>query len=84
MKPAPREIRQWFWRAPLCVIAFLIASVSSSNLFAAGGDLDTTFAPGMGANGDVRAIAIQPDGKIMIAGQFRSVDNTPRSKVARL
>ncbi len=48
------------------------------------GSIDHTFAVTLGTYGSVRAMLIQPDGKIMIAGQFRSIDNTARSKVARL
>ena len=68
MKSALRGIRQSFGRTLLCVIAFLVGGTSL--LFAAGGDLDTTFAPGAGANGDVRAVVIQPNGKILIGGAF--------------
>jgi len=87
MKSGPREIRQSFRRTHLCVIAFLIAWVSPPNLFAAGGDLDTTFEPGMGANGDVRAIAVQPDGKIIIGGAFTSYNQAPgilQLRIARI
>jgi uncharacterized delta-60 repeat protein len=49
------------------------------------GSLDTGFQNGMaGADGEVEAFALQPDGKILIAGFFRSVNNVPRSGVARL
>ena len=44
--------------------------MGTSLLFAAGGDLDTTFEPGMGADSDVRVVVIQPDGKILIGGDF--------------
>ncbi|MCX7633653.1 MAG: delta-60 repeat domain-containing protein, partial [Turneriella sp.] len=48
------------------------------------GVLDTTFDPGAGANGDVRSIAIQPDGKILIAGFFTEYNGTTRNRIARL
>ena len=49
------------------------------------GSLDTGFQNGMaGADGDVEAIVLQPDGKVLIGGAFRSVNATPRSGVARL
>jgi uncharacterized delta-60 repeat protein len=49
------------------------------------GSLDTTFQNGMaGADGEVEAIAVQPDGKILLGGYFRSVNNTPRAGIARL
>ncbi len=36
----------------------------------ADGSLDQTFNPGAGANGSVRTIAIQPDGRILVGGLF--------------
>jgi uncharacterized delta-60 repeat protein len=49
------------------------------------GSLDTTFQNGMaGADNDPQAIALQPDGKVLIGGYFTSVNNTPRSGIARL
>lgn len=48
------------------------------------GQLDTTFNPGTGVNGFIRASAILPDGKVMIAGQFTSVNGLAINRVARL
>lgn len=48
------------------------------------GSLDTTFDPGTGANGTVRAVIVQPDGGILIGGDFTEVNNTNRSALARL
>jgi uncharacterized delta-60 repeat protein len=49
------------------------------------GTLDTTFlAAGSGANGDVSAVALQSDGKVLIGGFFTSVNNTARNRIARL
>jgi uncharacterized delta-60 repeat protein len=49
------------------------------------GSVDAGFQNGMaGADGDPDAFALQPDGKVLIAGYFRSVNNTPRSGIARL
>src|SRR5262249_43288934 len=48
------------------------------------GSLDSTFDVGAGANGSVHAIALQPDGKVLIAGDFTSYNNIPRQRVARL
>src|SRR4030095_11322981 len=53
--------------------------------FNADGSLDTTFlSSGVGANGDVFALVVQPDGKILICGDFTTVNGTARSRVARL
>lgn len=48
------------------------------------GSLDTTFAIGAGANGTVRAIAVQTDGKILIGGDFTSYNGTTCGRIARL
>ena len=50
------------------------------------GSLDTTFNPGVGLNtgGSVRAMALQPDGRLVIAGSFNTVNATNRYDVARL
>lgn len=52
----------------------------------ADGSLDTTFRnPNVGGtNGVVSVIALQPDGKIVIGGDFTSVDGRIRKRVARL
>ena len=43
-----------------------------------------TFSPGTGANGVVYGLAVQADGKIVIAGDFMSVNGQPRGRIARL
>jgi uncharacterized delta-60 repeat protein len=50
----------------------------------ADGTLDATFNPGIGANLDVRATAIQSDGKIIIVGDFTTYNGTARNYIARL
>ncbi len=50
----------------------------------ADGSLDTTFDPGSGASGAIRACALQPDGKIIIGGEFLTYNGTTASRVARL
>ena len=48
------------------------------------GTLDATF-PSLGiTNGNVFAISLAPGGKILIGGNFRYLNNVPRSGVARL
>ena len=50
----------------------------------ADGSLDTSFAdPGV-AGGNVNVLALQPDGRVLIGGQFTSVGGTPMARVARL
>lgn len=49
------------------------------------GSLDREFsASGLGANGKVNALALQPDGKVLLAGSFTRVAGMPRGYVARL
>jgi uncharacterized delta-60 repeat protein len=48
------------------------------------GSLDTAFLPGTGANGPIYSIAIQLDGKVIIAGDFTSVSGASRNRIARL
>ena len=43
-----------------------------------------TFDPGAGANGPVYGVALQADGKILLAGDFTSVNGEPRNRIARL
>ena len=54
----------------------------------ANGTLDTGFSPGSGVTGgiqpDVQAIAIQPDGKVLIGGSFTAFNGVPRTNLARL
>jgi len=48
------------------------------------GSVDPTFDPGTGANDVVLSIALQPDGKVLIAGDFGSVNGVTRQFIARL
>ncbi len=52
------------------------------------GTLDATFTVNVDASGTivpiVNAIAIQPDGKILIGGSFTQVNGQPRNRIARL
>jgi uncharacterized delta-60 repeat protein len=50
----------------------------------ANGTLDNTFDPGTGANGPVFAVAVQPDGRILIGGDFTSVNGMAVTNLARL
>jgi uncharacterized delta-60 repeat protein len=45
---------------------------------------DLTFDPGTGVAGPVHALAVQPDGRILVAGRFGSVQGQPRTALARL
>ena len=64
----------------LC-LCFLALAPSA---LAAPGELDLSFDPGTGPNGNVRAIAVQSDGKILIRGDFTTVNQVSRNGLARL
>jgi len=49
----------------------------------ANGTLDGSFNPGGGTFG-VSTVAVQPDGKVLIAGDFTAVSGTARNRMARL
>ena len=48
------------------------------------GTIDTSFAPGTGANRLIESIELLPDGRILIAGFFTTYNGTARSDVAIL
>lgn len=48
------------------------------------GSIDPSFAPGYGANGTVRAVAIQSDGKIVLGGDFWSFNGLDHHYLVRL
>jgi uncharacterized delta-60 repeat protein len=48
------------------------------------GSVDTNFVLNLGANGAIRAIAIQTDGRVLIGGDFTSVNGTALNHIARL
>jgi uncharacterized delta-60 repeat protein len=48
------------------------------------GSLDTGFNPGTGADAKITAVALQPDGKVIVGGQFTSFDGVARNSIARL
>ena len=57
-----------------------VARVSTTGVL----EVPATFDTGTGANGIVDAVAVQPDGKILLAGEFTSFNGQPRNYVARL
>jgi uncharacterized delta-60 repeat protein len=50
----------------------------------ADGSLDLGFDPGTGSNARVNSITLQPDGKVIIGGEFTSYNGITRQKLARL
>ncbi len=60
------------------VIRNYIARINSD------GSLDTTFNPGTGTNMAIRTLSLQPNGKIIIGGDFTIVNGIPRNFLAQL
>ncbi len=50
----------------------------------ADGSLDTGFNPGTGASGDVNALAVQPDGKLVLGGGFTSYNGATVNRITRV
>ena len=50
----------------------------------ASGKLMSSFGTGTGANGPIRAMVVQTDGKILVGGEFTSINGTARNRIARL
>ncbi len=48
------------------------------------GYLDTFFNPGEGFNDAVHALAVQPDGRLVVGGRFTAFNNQPINRIARL
>ena len=48
------------------------------------GSLDPTFDPGLGPNNAVSSLALQSDGRMLVAGNFDSFGDVPRNGLARL
>jgi uncharacterized delta-60 repeat protein len=64
------------------VLAWFPAAVALADM--PSGSLDIGFDPGTGADNNISAVALQPDGKVVIGGNFFNVDGTARSHIARL
>ena len=52
--------------------------------FNSNGSLDTSFDPGTGADGEITAAVLQPDGRIVVAGLFTSFNGFTHNRVCRL
>jgi uncharacterized repeat protein (TIGR01451 family)/uncharacterized delta-60 repeat protein len=48
------------------------------------GSVDTTYNASAGANGFLYALALQPDGRLLIGGDFTTFNGLPRHRLARL
>jgi len=59
-------------------IAIRLAQLNSD------GSLDNSFIPGSGPDGTLYSVTLQPDGKILISGNFSSYNSIGRKSIARL
>ena len=75
----PRRVHR---AAGIAITLLIVLGAVVGAWAASGGTLDPGFNPNV--NGDVNAIATQPDGKVLIGGEFTTVGGTARNNVARL
>ncbi len=63
-----------------------VGGVSPAHAVSAGGTPDTAFSTniGTGPDGNVRSVAVQADGKILVGGDFTSVNGMTSIRIARL
>jgi uncharacterized delta-60 repeat protein len=79
-------MKEWKWSATrICALSLvLLVGALSNESLAAPGDVDLSFDPGSGVNEGVKAVALQPDGKLIIGGGFTIVRGLVRQNIARL
>lgn len=65
-------------------LSFLLTIIFLHRVVAAVGDVDLSFDPGSGVDGQVSAIIVQPNGKILIGGSFSMMRGLLRTNLARL
>ena len=79
-----RSIQNYYSIILFLIIVFLTSTIAN----AATGDVDLSFNAGniqvLDANNHIRAIAVQPDNKILIGGSFSSINGTQQNGIARL
>lgn len=66
------------------VTCFLLATMTSQRALCAAGDLDPSFDPGSSFNRPVFGLAVQTDGKLLVAGDFTTVRGAMRAGIARI
>ena len=68
----------------LCTLCTLFANAQAGSLDTSFNPTDVGFGKGDGANGDILASVIQPDGKMIIAGFFATYNGTSVNRICRL
>ena len=77
-------MENWAKHLGLLLLTFLLAGSAPRLRSAETNSLDTAFNPGAGANALVYSLALQPDGKILVAGAFTEFAGQPRYRLVRL
>jgi uncharacterized delta-60 repeat protein/uncharacterized repeat protein (TIGR01451 family) len=65
-------------------VAALLSIIDDESVNEPPGSLDTSYSPDAGFNGDVLALALQPDGALVAAGDFTQANGLTRNRIARL
>src|SRR6266576_2606003 len=80
-----KEVRPRKYAQQALFAAVLGCNLIASQVFAVPGELDTVFNAGtfVSQPGDTQ-VAVQPDGKVVIAGAFISINGISRNHLARL
>jgi uncharacterized delta-60 repeat protein len=85
LKKQIRGRQSAFGAMRICALLFLLVSMARSQADPAPGTLDGTFNPVLGGYAtQVPAIAIQPDGKILLGGDFTKVNGLTQNNLTRL
>ena len=66
------------------ILCYSFISWTSTQAELTPGRLDLGFDPGAGANSEILVVAVQADGKVLLGGNFTTVDGTTRNCIARL
>jgi uncharacterized delta-60 repeat protein len=72
------------YKFTLIFCACLFAVYSPANVSAIDGETDPFFVTGIGFNDDVRDIALQSDGKLIVGGEFIGIAGVPFNRIGRL
>src|SRR5262245_19807289 len=77
-------MKKSYTRSLLLVAGFLLQLSTTFHAPAAAGDVDLSFDPGSGVDGQISAIIVQQNGKVLIGGSFTTVKGLLRTNLARL